>query len=171
MRGRLINPFLLELKQLDTEATAADPDGAGELTSGYDPDFKEPMRLADGTSARKEKDSIFLPVQVEPVQYEKLTQQAAGNDPNSQVTFIMHFQDIEDMGLLDGNGNALLHAGDRAVAIYRLDDRSLIMKLGLAAEGLFLTEAQPRSFGLSGGARNLLMCTFDCREKTFRGGG
>ena len=44
MRGRLIFPFLAELYRLDTRATATtDPDGAGPLTGGYDPDFKEPV--------------------------------------------------------------------------------------------------------------------------------
>ena len=46
MRGRLINPFLAELAQLDMAATAADPDGAGPLTSGYDSDFKETAMVA-----------------------------------------------------------------------------------------------------------------------------
>lgn len=45
MRGRLINPFLAEITQLDTVATAADPDGAGALVSGYDSDFKETIVL------------------------------------------------------------------------------------------------------------------------------
>jgi hypothetical protein len=40
MRGRLINPFLAEIAQLDTVATTADPDDVGPLVSGYDPDFK-----------------------------------------------------------------------------------------------------------------------------------
>ena len=42
MRGRLIFSFLAELYRLDTVTTATDdPDGAGPLTGGYDPDFKE----------------------------------------------------------------------------------------------------------------------------------
>ena len=41
MRGRLIFPFVAELHRLDTAAMATvDPDGAGGLTGGYDPDFK-----------------------------------------------------------------------------------------------------------------------------------
>ena len=44
MRGRLIFPFLAELRRLDTAAMAStDPDGAGPLTGGFDPDFKEPV--------------------------------------------------------------------------------------------------------------------------------
>ena len=45
MRGRLINPFLAEIAQLDTAATAADPDATGPAVSGYDPDFKETLVL------------------------------------------------------------------------------------------------------------------------------
>ena len=46
MRGRLIFPFVAELHRLDTHAMATtDPDPDGPHTSGYDPDFKEPVRI------------------------------------------------------------------------------------------------------------------------------
>lgn len=42
MKVRLIRPRLAEIAQLDTVATeAVDPPGTS--TSGYDPDFKEPV--------------------------------------------------------------------------------------------------------------------------------
>lgn len=41
----LIFPFLAELFRLDTKATPARrPDGIGQLTSGYDPDFQAGAR-------------------------------------------------------------------------------------------------------------------------------
>ena len=56
MRGRLINPFLAELRRLDTLSTAKnDPDGSGPLTRGYDDDFKAPVlvdRDGDGIGER-----------------------------------------------------------------------------------------------------------------------
>jgi hypothetical protein len=69
MRGRLINPFLAEIAQLDTVATAADPDAAGPAVSGYDPDFKETLVLGtpggERVDARKEKVPIRVPCQVQ----------------------------------------------------------------------------------------------------------
>ena len=72
MRGRLIFPFLAELHRLDTTGTATtDPDGAGPLTSGYDPDFKEPVGVDSnddgiGESVRIEHPPVRLPCQVAP---------------------------------------------------------------------------------------------------------
>ncbi len=168
MRGRLINPFLLELRQLDTTASAADPDGAGPETSGYDPDFREPVVVA-GAIAREEKAPVFIPVQVEVDSYEKLMQAAPGNDPQSAVRFVMHFADLESMGLVDETtGHALVRIGDRAVAVYRMDGTK-IQDLGLDGRGLFCIEAQSQSFGLSGGERNLLVCAFEPRDRSYRG--
>jgi hypothetical protein len=84
MRGRLINPFLAELARLDTAATAADPDGAGPLTSGYDPDFKETVVLPAAGSARREQPPIRLQCQVEIGTFEALQQLASGASPNSR---------------------------------------------------------------------------------------
>lgn len=169
MRGRLINPFLLQLAQLDTLTSNADPDGAGPLTSGFDPDFREPLVFTDGTTGLKYKAPIFLPTQVEVNAYEQLVQQNAGNDPNATISFVFHFIDLEQAGMLDDNGNATIRIGDKAMGIYRYRDESLIMNLGLDGNGLFCTEAQPRSFGLSSGERNILVATFASRDKTYRG--
>ena len=44
----------------------------------------------------------------------------------------------------------------------------MIQQIPEARGGLYVTEAQPQSFGLSGGARNLLLVTFEEREKAQR---
>ena len=125
MRGRLINPFAAELAQLDTAATAADPDGPGPLTSGYDADFQE--------------------------------------------TVLFHFGDLEQLGLVDPTtGDALLRPGDRLVAIRDLRTGDLVQAIR-TPPGLYLTEAQPQSFGL-GGRRNLLLATFSERALGPQGG-
>ncbi len=171
MRGRLINPFLAELAQLDTVATAADPDGAGPLASGYDPDFKEtvlvPAGPGSGVDARKEKPPLRVPCQVEVGAFEALQQLATGTSPNSRVTLVFHFQDLERMGLVDlASGDALLRVNDRLVAIHDLAG-NLVQRVR-TPPGLYATEVQPQSFGL-GLARNLLLVTFDERELGPRG--
>lgn len=171
MRGRLINPFLAELAQLDTAATGADPDGAGPLTSGYDPDFREtviaPSNTGRGVDARKEKSPIRIPCQVEVATFEALQAATGGNSPNSRVTLVFHFQDLERMGLVDAaSGDALLRINDRLVALYELGGK--LVQAIRTPPGLYATEVQPQSFGL-GLARNLLLVTFEERELSLRG--
>jgi hypothetical protein len=171
MRGRLINPFLAEIAQLDTLATAADPDGAGPGVSGYDPDFKEMVIFGapagERIDARKEKPPIHVPCQVEVGAFEALQQLAAGNSPNSRIVLVFHFRDLERMGLVDmATGEALLRINDRLVAIHRMD--GVLVQAVRTPPGLYATEVQPQSFGL-GLSRNLLLVTFDEREIAVRG--
>ena len=171
MRGKLINPFLAELARLDTDATAADPDGPGPLTSGYDSDFKETLVLpgtgGSGQDARREKPPIRIPCQVEVGTFEALQQLASGASPNSKVTLVFHFRDLERMGLVDpATGDALLRVNDRLVAIRDLAGN--LVQAIRTPPGLYATEVQPQSFGL-GLCRNLLLVTFEERELGVRG--
>jgi hypothetical protein len=171
MRGRLINPFLAEIAQLDTVATSADPDGPGSGLSGYDSDFKETVVLESPgggrTDARREKPPLRVPCQVEVGVFEALQQLAAGNSPNSRIVLVFHFRDLERMGLVDGvTGEALLRLNDRLIGIYRMD--GALVQAVRTPPGLYATEVQPQSFGL-GLSRNLLLVTFDERELAARG--
>jgi len=171
MRGRLINPFLAEIAQLDTVATAADPDGAGALVSGYDSDFKETIVLGEPAAgrvdARKEKPPIRIQCQVEVGTFEVLQQLAGGNSPNTRIVLVFHFRDLERMGLVDaGSGDALLRVNDRLIAIHTLQGQ--LVQAIRTPPGLYATEVQPQSFGL-GLSRNLLLVTFEERELAVRG--
>ena len=73
MRGSLIFPFLAELYRWDAAAMAADPDGSGVLTSGFDPDFKEPILLdADDDTVAPARDlgSISLAAILDAIRHE-----------------------------------------------------------------------------------------------------
>lgn len=168
-RGRLIFPQLAEIYRLDTTATAADPDGAGPLVSGYDPDFLEPVQIPGGsqagTDARREIAAPYIPCQVEVEAFEALQQVASGNAPNTQVRIVFHFYDLERLGLVDAStGLAKIHAGDRLHAIRRISNESIIQMIR-NPPGLYAVDAQPRSFGLSSGERNLLVVTFQPRAQ------
>jgi hypothetical protein len=168
MRGRLINPFLAEIAQLDTAATATDPDGPGPLTTGYDPDFKETVVLPASGDARREKPPLRVLCQVEVGTFEALQQLATGNSPNSKVTLVFHFRDLERMGLVDpATGDALVRVNDRLAAIRDLGGN--LVQAIRTPPGLYATEVQPQSFGL-GLCRNLLLVTFEERELGVRGG-
>jgi len=172
MRGRLVNMFAAELARLDVAATAADPDGPGPLSSGYDADFQEtvllPTSSGHGVDARREKPSIRIPCQVEVQAFGELQEVQTGNSPRAQLVLVFHFQDLERMGLVDpATGDARLRVGDRLVAIRDYRTGALIQAIR-TPPGLYLTEAQPQ-FGL-GQRRNLLLATFNDRAVGTRGG-
>lgn len=172
-RGRLIFPFLIGLRQLDTAATAADPDGAGELTSGYDEIFREPERvLSDpddqiGESARVEAAEIQFPVQIEPAQFERLEMMIGGESSNSRFAVITHFAELERLGLVEAaTGRPTIRKGDRLQAIYNVRTGARIETIP-NPPGLFIVQVQSRGFGL-GPERNLLLLSFEDRETSSR---
>jgi len=172
MRGRLIQVFAAEIARLDFVAIAADPDGPGPLTSGYDADFQETVLLptanGPGVDARREQPSIRIPCQVEVQAFGELQEVLTGNSPRAQFVLVFHFHDLERMGLVDPTtGDALLRVGDRLVAIRDYYTGALVQTIR-TPPGLYLTEAQPE-FGL-GQRRNLLLATFNERAVGTRAG-
>jgi hypothetical protein len=172
MRGRLINPFLAEIVQLDTVATAEDPDGAGPLTSGYDSDFKETVIVPGsewrGRDARSEKPVIRVPCQVEVGEFGQLQELLTGMSPKSHLVLVFHFEDLERMGLVDqASGDALLKVDDRLVSIRDYHTGDLVQAVR-TPPGLYITEVRPQSFGL-GLKRNLLFAVFDERALGAKG--
>ena len=170
-RGRLIWPFLAELAQLDTAATKVDPDGAGPLTSGFDDDFREPVIVPvvgeqTGTEHRVEKDPILLPCQIEVARFEQLRMLATGQSPDELLRLVFHFADLELFGLVDAdNGEATIRVNDRLNAIKRIETEELVQEFRIP---LFATSVMPRSFGLDGLERNLLVVSFEERELSVR---
>ena len=173
-RGRLIFPFLAELARLDTAATAADPDGAGPLVSGYDPDFKEPVARdtdADGRGepVRVEHPPVRVPCQVDTDAFAQLQMLAAGNAPRSDVELVFHFRDLERLGLVDTEtGDALIRPGDRLAGI--CDMAGELVQAVRTPPGLYVTEARPSGFGLGRARprRNLLVVSFRDRQQGTR---
>lgn len=172
MRGRLINPFLAEIAQLDTVATGADPDGPGPLISGYDDDFKETVIVGSSpqtrADTRREKPLLRIPCQVEVSTLETLEQFSTGASPHSRLTLVFHFEHIEQAGLVDeATGVAVLRVNDRLSAIYACDGQ--LVHSVRTPPGLYAIEVQPQSFGM-GLSRNLLVVTFQERAVAARGG-
>lgn len=167
-RGQLIWPMIVELGLLDTVATAGDPDGAGPLTSGYDQDFREPVIIAPpsgsgrGTVHRIEN-LVKLPAQVETDTFEQLQMLATGFSPRSLIRLVFHFRDLELVGRVDAiTGRPTLRMDDRLSGIYDYRTKKLIEAFP-NPPGLFATQVQSRSFGLSSLKRNLLLVTFTDR--------
>lgn len=169
MRGRLINPFLAEIARLDQMATAADPDGAGPKTSGYDDIYRETATLPSsdlvGTDARREFPLVRIPAQFHtgptPGQLLALKATVTGNVASAAVQVLMHFEDLEQLGLVDVDTfTALIKVGDRLNAIYEMDG-TLVQEIP-TPPGLYCVQALP-IFGL-GRKRNLLEVSFESRD-------
>jgi hypothetical protein len=168
-RGRLIFPFLADIRRHNRAATAADPDGAGPLTSGFDDLYREPVVLpgsgateAVGVSARVEHDPLLVPCQVEDNMWARLQAMMNGNSPRGILTLVFHFKDLERMSLVDDKGMALIQTGDRLQAIH--DKRGNLVQEILSPPGMYVVDAVPAGHGL-GSKRNLLITTFEPRDQ------
>lgn len=166
-RGRLIWPFVARIARLDPAGT----DAAVSPDAGFDDVFREPRQVEapgvqQGVDARAELTPLDLPCQVEDESWERLRMLRSGASSQLEVLLVFHYRDLELRGLVDaGTGTALAPAvGDRLVSIHRSPDLSIVQAVP-TPPGLFCVEAQPRSFGLSGLSRNLLVCTFRERAR------
>lgn len=169
MRGRLINPFLIEIARLDLAGTAADPDGAGARTSGYDDVYRETVVLPStdlvGTDARVEYPLIQIPAQLHtgptPGQLMALKPTVTGNVAAGFLQALVMFEDLDRLDLVDLDTKAaMLKVGDRLVAIYDMD--GILVQQIMTPPGLYCVAAVP-IFGL-GSTRNLLELSFESRD-------
>jgi hypothetical protein len=169
MAGRLIFPFMVEIARLDQVSTAADPDGAGPKTSGYDDVYRETVTLpsADlvGTDARIEHPLVRIPAQCHtgPTigQLMALKPTVTGNVASAFMQILCHFDDLEELDLVDPfTKTALLKVGDRLHAVYDMD--GFLVQQIMTPPGLYCTQAVP-IFGLRR-QRNLLELSFESRD-------
>lgn len=158
-RGRLINPFLAELEQIDTAATQA--------AAGYDPVMKTVKTNYTGgvrEKAVRYKEPIRLRAQVEMQTHRTQQQAPAGNAPASRYQLVLHFRDLEAASLLDPNGEPLLRVNDRLRGIYTLDSATLVQVFD---PPLFAVAVETTGFGI-GRRRNLCIFTFEDRAQAVR---
>jgi hypothetical protein len=164
MRGRLIIPFLAELAQLDTDATAQ--------ADGYDDVLKEPIPSypngADGAREDGRKERILrLRCQIEPATSDAQSESDGGDLPRYRYVLAFHAKDLEKAGLIDDNGAARIRNNDRLKAIYTMRGR---LERAFVDPKLYATEVQEREYGL-GRRRNIVIVTFVDRPQGARGGG
>lgn len=152
MRGRLIAPLTAEIVRLSPSATST--------AGAYDADFRTMVPGA----ARSELAPVRLRAQVEMGQWQAQRFLQAGNLPDSRLSLVFHFRELEQQGLVDVNGAALIRVGDRLTALYDRGNSILESLVPNRTGGLYITEAQPAGLGM-GGRRNLLLCIFEDRPK------
>ena len=113
LRVPLLYPSAVVISRLSPTLTHnVDPDGAGPLTSGYDPDLLEPYPYEDTTVTTPEGEEtvatttryntpIRIPCQVEIRTSEELRQVFQGDAPVTEWVFVLHNSDLSRLGLLD----------------------------------------------------------------------
>jgi hypothetical protein len=159
-RGRLIWPFKAVLAPLDLTATEASADHIFGDTG-------ERVELP-------EEQWITVQAQVETggsganMEGGRQRIRPNGDDPVVEMRLVLHFEELEDLGLVDANGKSLIPPRHRLARILTIDDELVREYPGPnAADALFCVEGQTgedASFGLSGGRRNLLLLSYSTRD-------
>ena len=170
MRGRLIQIFLAEIIRLDRALMIVAPSEAGV---GFDPDFHEPVlvdRDDDGVGERRrlELPAVRGPWQIGPKTFGERRMFDAGDSPHPKLQLVMHFKDLERLGLVDARtSEPLVAPGDRLAALY--DRAGELVQAIRTPSGLYVTEARPIGWGLNvmRPRRNLLLVTFDARQQAY----
>lgn len=177
-RGRLVWPMFIEIEQVDTDATrTTDPDAGGSLTSGYDDVFEEPVLVPAaqvsgapptgsprGTIATRYSTAIRLEAQIEVDDWNVLRQFANGDTPGFELRCVLHYEELERLGLVGPDGSTTIRKGDRLRRIIATDATTVLFEVPYPP-GLYITHPQDRSFGLSGGTRNLYVAHFQDRAE------
>lgn len=157
MRGRIINPFVAVLGQLDTQTTT---------TSGL---MREPAVSIDTAGKRtvsRGERLVQCQCQVETGTYEAQTMTGTGNDPGSSLTLVFHYDDLEEAGLLGEQNRPLVQVNDRLVRLVRGEDGETASEFDRVP--VYVTEATPSGFGF-GGRVNLLVCRLSEQPQAKRG--
>jgi len=138
-------------------------------TSGYDPDFREPIiydeakPVGTGTvreSARQELPPIRIECQVEYPRFEDLQQLGSGQSPNTVLILVLHRTDLEEQKLLDTKtGECEIRKGDRVSAIEYGpgSGRDGDVQVPIAGEGLYVQQVAPGSPGFGPGTDLMLV--------------
>lgn len=168
-RGRLIFPFAAELALLDTVQMAADPDGPGGYTSGYDDTFREPVKITPSVGSRpgkllRRERRITLMAQVEDDLGDVMEMLASGNSPQNSLGLVFHFTELEQKGCVEAlSGKATIKApGARLISLGDPRNGRLIERYD-NEPGYWATMSKSMGYGL-GPHRNLLLVVFQERD-------
>jgi hypothetical protein len=145
-----------DIARLDVTATRGP---VAPFTGGYDNILRTPRSRATGVETTQYMAPIQLECQVE-TEYdptEMLDVKNLGDENTTEIKLCFHFQDLEDNGFVDSNGKAVMPKGSKLLRIF---DQHYSLLDDYEAMNLVSMQPQPRSYGLSGGFRNLLLVSF-----------
>jgi hypothetical protein len=181
-RVPLLFPNAVVISRLSTQLTRDnDPDGAGPLVGGYDPDFNEPYAYEDTetspqtgeelrTDTRIYLPQIRIPCQVETTDFEEVRQTFGGDAPVTDMTFVLHNKDLRQMGLLDESEECAcvpkLKTNDRIDRVERRGSRKVTQRF---KESLYIYEIKPGSWGMGPSGQDLQIVFTSSRPSTSTG--
>lgn len=124
-----------------------------------------------GASARKEGTAIQIKAQIEPEQFERMQAMLSGDSPDSFFRVIMHYKDLRQQGLVDGQGRPTIKKNDRLIRI--LDLKGNLVETFPNPPGMYVRQVMSRGWGLGGSnpSRNLLFVDFEERAVSVLGAG
>lgn len=170
-RGSLIFPMAIEITRIDV--------GSTRDASGFDDRRAEPRLLpvADdepgippigslrGTKAIAYLAPVIVEAQVEDGNTNALIAALTGKDTEIDFGLVLHYADLEADDLVDANGHPKFRVGDKLTKILDPDTHETILVIP-DPPGVFATEVNDQSFGLSSHARNLLYIRFQRRSRS-----
>jgi hypothetical protein len=169
----LLNVSIAVIHRLNPSASKDLQPFSGQ-TSGYDPDFKEPIVFDDQpnvgstpvrTTGRLELPAIRVPCQVEPINVERLRQTNVGDSPDSSLQLVVHRMNLVELKLIDPTTRELaLKVNDRVSGIEQ-ENRPGVYTQKFPGQGLFIQEIQPASFGFGPEGYDLHLILLAEREK------
>lgn len=157
-RGRLINKFIAVVSRFDTDATAAVVGG------GYDQEFDEPVPVDDGSqlgaSSRRYMSEIRIPTQLDRRSWGDQQMTKGGRQVVADIILTFHWPDLENMGLIDAEGEPVLKKGDR---IDRIETVAGVVESTFKnPPGMFITDFERAGHGQApfGTPRTNLLYTY-----------
>jgi hypothetical protein len=168
MRVPLLYPSLVVISRLDIQSTRrVDPDGAGPITGGYDPDLREPYVYSAGTEdavktdTRRYLPAIRVPCQVEVKDFEEVRQKFGGDAPVTQMTFVLHVKDLRRLGYWLTDAQCERGGGPSLKTNDRIDRVETMRQPGVVAyplkEPLYIYELEPGSWGMGPSGQDLVI--------------
>jgi len=133
-------------QQLQTQATWSNAPAGKD--HGFDPDFREPYatQAAGGqpiTDSRVYGPEIGVPCQMEVKTYEEISMLAGGDDPLTNIVFVLHRRDLATADLLDPDtGNIKLKRNDKITRLEK-NGRTVL----LPVDELYVCRINPGSIG------------------------
>jgi hypothetical protein len=149
------------LAQVDTAATAAVVDG------GYDDEFGEVLPVDDdtqlGSTSLRYKAEVSLPCQIDRQEWGINELTRGGYQDASDIVVVLHRPDLEALGMIDSDGQAMIYSGDRIVRIESIDGE---VQNAWANPPMLVKDVEPAGYGLHAfGAPKFNLVNLMCRRE------
>jgi hypothetical protein len=154
----------ISISRLDTASTGANNLGNQSVTAGYSRIFQEPVKDEVGSDTRIYFDPIVMDAQVNSTngKARNAVTLPGGRELEYSIRTIVHYSQLESMGLLTPSGDCIFQPSDRLDAI--LNQAGVVLK-DFGCSPLFLCHVRDAGWGLDGLTRNLCELYWEDRRE------